>query len=126
MARRRHPEFRIGEDNEWTCFLAAALLALSPAAAAVAAEKVTAAESFESFNEKFCRASRRHGHIFVVPLAALQGHTSLSCDFGEFTLRVTEPSGDPGHYVINIDPPASIPNGLTVTPRPIWACSGWR
>ena len=93
-------------------FLAAAFLALSPATSGIASEKVTAADNFERFNEKFCRASRRHGHIFVVPLEALEGHTSLACDFGEFTLRMTEPSNDPGHYVINIDPPASVANGL--------------
>ncbi len=93
-------------------FLIAALMALAPATTGLAKEKVTSAETFENFNEKFCRASRRHGHIFVVPLSALQGHTSLSCDFGEFTLRMTESSGDPGHVVINIDPPASATNGL--------------
>lgn len=92
--------------------LIAALLAISPATPGLAEERVTSAGTFERFNEEFCRASRRHGHIFVVPLSAFQGHTSLACDFGEFTLRMTEPSSDPGHVVINIDPPDGVANGL--------------
>ncbi len=92
--------------------LAAALFAVAPVTPGIAKDKVTAAADFEKFSTEFCRANRRHGHIFVVPLQGLIGKTGVDCDYGMFSLQMTEPANDKGHYVITISPPAGVEDGL--------------
>lgn len=94
--------------------LATALLATMPLSSgiALAKDKVTTVANFERFSTDFCRANRHHGHIFVVPLQALMGKTSIGCDFGMFKLSMVEPSSDKGHYVITVSPPPGVEDGL--------------
>lgn len=92
--------------------LAAAMLAAAPVTPVLAKDKVSTADSYEKFNTEFCRANRRHGHIFVVPLQAMLGKTSIDCDHGMYTLAMSEPSEDKGHYVITVSPPAGVEDGL--------------
>ena len=67
---------------------------------------------FDEFKDQFCAADRSAAHIFVLPLSVFQANESVSCDHGESRLRLTEPASDPGHYVLNIDPPAGVADGF--------------
>jgi len=87
--------------------LAGGLMFATVAAAAAASELyVSQATNFTMFQEQFCTANRAEQHIFVLPTAILGEEKGVTCDDGESTFRVAEPSDDPGHLVINIDPPA--------------------
>ncbi|MEM6464279.1 MAG: hypothetical protein AAF724_20430 [Pseudomonadota bacterium] len=93
----------------------AALTAISisfAAPAALAQDMVSSSADFASFTTAFCGADRSAAHIFVVPLAALEDNSTVSCDFGTANIRVSEPESDPGHYVMNIDPPEGVEDGL--------------
>ncbi|MEM9104515.1 MAG: hypothetical protein AAGC96_02575 [Pseudomonadota bacterium] len=79
---------------------------------ALAEGMVSNASDFASFTTSFCAADRAMEHIFVVPLSALEDNGSITCDFGDATIRVSEPESDPGHYVMNIDPPSGVEDGL--------------
>lgn|GEM_PF-6686662 len=92
--------------------LAAALGLALTAPAAQAQTMVSTSADFSAFTTQFCGADRSAPHIFVLPLSVFQANSSVSCDFGAATMRVTEPASDPGHYVLNIDPPAGVEDGL--------------
>lgn len=66
------------------------------------------APSMDAFQAAFCGASRSSAHIFVVPLNIFEDGAKMSCSFGDYTMRMTEPSDDPGHVVLNIDPPSGV------------------
>lgn len=80
--------------------------------AALAEGTVSNANDFASFTDSFCAADRTMEHVFVVPLSALEDNGTLNCDFGNSTIRVSEPDSDPGHYIMNIDPPTGVADGL--------------
>lgn len=84
-------------------FLLAGLI--STAAVAAPDKTVSRAKNFKGFSKDFCAASRASEHIFVVPIAVFDKR-SVKCDDGESTLRKEEPKDDPGHLVLNIDPPS--------------------
>jgi len=83
-------------------------LVLATATAATAASElyVSEATDYTMFEEQFCAANRAEQHIFVLPTAILNKEKGVTCGDGESTFRVAEPSDDPGHLVINIDPPS--------------------
>lgn len=84
---------------------------VSSAAFAAGHKGVSKSDSFEKFSKQFCAASRASQHIFVTPVAVF-GKGSVKCDDGESKLRMSEPSDDPGHLVLNIDPPAGSKNSF--------------
>lgn len=88
------------------------LLAATPVASQDGGVDLTLSDSTEAFQEAFCAADRSAAHIFVVPLAMFDDGAALACDFGEATMRIREPLDDPGHVVLNIDPPADVADGL--------------
>ena len=70
-----------------------------------ASNTVSQATNAEEFAEQFCAASRAAQHIFVLPLAVFSEQNSVTCKDGESKLRSAEPKDDPGHLVLNVDPP---------------------
>ena len=66
----------------------------------------------DEFISAFCVADRSTQHIFVLPMSVFQAGADLTCDFGTSTLRMSEPSEDPGHAVVNIDPPEGVADGF--------------
>ncbi len=92
---------------------AATVLSLALAMpAALAGEMVSSSKDFASFTDTYCGADRSTEHIFVLPLAALEDNGTVACDFGTSKIRVSEPETDPGHYIMNIDPPEGVADGL--------------
>ena len=58
----------------------------------------------------FCTASKFHQAIFILPLKVVKGIDQLRCSQGVSTVRVTELIDDPGHVLVNIDPPNGVKN----------------
>ena len=58
----------------------------------------------------FCTASKFHQAIFILPMKVVKGIDQLRCSQGVSTVRVTELSDDPGHILVNIDPPSGVKN----------------
>jgi hypothetical protein len=83
-------------------------LSLAAVTTATAASElyVSEAADYTMFEEQFCAANRAEQHIFVLPTAIFSQEKGVTCDDGESMFKVAEPSDDPGHLVINIDPPA--------------------
>ncbi|MEM1360787.1 MAG: hypothetical protein AAGF94_03635 [Pseudomonadota bacterium] len=90
-----------------------AICAVLAAPTALAADSlVSDTRTSEDFKTAFCAADRSTQHIFIVPMSVFQTGGELSCDDGTSTLRMSEPSEDPGHAVVNIDPPSGVENGF--------------
>ncbi|MFN3231674.1 MAG: hypothetical protein ACE363_05890 [Alphaproteobacteria bacterium] len=87
----------------------AVLLLAMPACAEA---PVSTANTFDQFKAQFCEANRAQEHIFVLPLASFDEHDSIDCEFGTSGLRKAEPADDPGHVVLNVDPPADVPSAF--------------
>ena len=66
----------------------------------------------EDFQSAFCAADRSSQHIFVLPLATFSEGATVTCEHGTSSLRLTEPSDDPGHLLVNIDPPDGVEDGF--------------
>ena len=94
--------------------LIAAFTLSSVAVAAAQSTDVTLvrAPTAESFKAAFCGADRSGAQIFVIPLNTFENGATMACDFGSYTMRMTEPSDDPGHVVLNVDPPAGVAAGF--------------
>ncbi|MCP4381662.1 MAG: hypothetical protein GY798_09655 [Hyphomicrobiales bacterium] len=76
-----------------------------------AADQVSQADNFDQFTEQFCAAGLDEQHIFIVP-ASVFSESAVSCEAGESMIRTSEPADDPGHMVLNIDPPKGSESGL--------------
>ncbi|MEM9224003.1 MAG: hypothetical protein AAGB11_16605 [Pseudomonadota bacterium] len=87
------------------CAIALSLGLAAPAAAQTA---VTQAKDFDAFSKAFCAAPRDGGHIFVLPVKYFGEGRTVDCSDGTYTLRASEPSDDPGHIVMNVDPPSGV------------------
>lgn len=74
--------------------------------AAEAAGVVSQSASYAEFKEQFCAADHAAEHIFVLPVTVFSEEKGVSCDNGDSMFRTAEPADDPGHLVINIDPPS--------------------
>ena len=92
------------------CILAVGATLIAPAA--LADGLVSDTRDADAFTAAFCAADRSTQHIFVVPMSVFQAGGDLTCDDGTSTLRMTEPSDDPGHAVVNIDPPEGVADGF--------------
>jgi hypothetical protein len=92
------------------CILAACATLIAPAA--FADGLVSDTRDADEFTAAFCAADRSTQHIFVVPMSVFQDGGDLTCDDGTSTLRMTEPSDDLGHAVVNIDPPDGVADGF--------------
>ena len=92
------------------CILAVGATLIAPTA--LADGLVSDTRDADAFTAAFCAADRSTQHIFVVPMSVFQAGGDLTCDDGTSTLRMTEPSDDPGHAVVNIDPPEGVANGF--------------
>lgn len=92
------------------CILAVGATLIAPAA--FADGLVSDIRDADEFTAAFCAADRSTQHIFIVPMSVFQAGGDLTCDDGTSTLRMTEPSDDPGHAVVNIDPPAGVADGF--------------
>ncbi len=73
---------------------------------------VTQVSGTAEFNREFCNAARDKTHIFILPVEIFASQTNVSCSDGISILRVTEPQGDPGHKIYNVDPPHGVQDGL--------------
>lgn len=82
------------------------------APAAFADDLVSDTRDADEFTSAFCAADRSNQHIFVLPMSVFQTGGDLTCDHGTSTLRMSEPSDDPGHAVVNIDPPEGVADGF--------------
>jgi len=80
--------------------------AMVHAAEAASASVVSQAASYAEFKEQFCAADHAAEHIFVLPVTVFSEEKGVSCENGESMFRTAEPAEDPGHLVINIDPPS--------------------
>lgn len=80
-------------------------IALSSSAYGASDRAVSQVADYDEFTEKFCSVSRDSQHIFVLPITVFKEQKSVSCADGESKLRTSEPEDDPGHIVLNIDPP---------------------
>lgn len=80
--------------------------------AALADVGFTQADTADAFVEAFCAADRSGAHIFMLPLAAFEHDATLDCPDGASTMRMAEPADDPGHVVLNIDPPSGVDDGF--------------
>ena len=58
----------------------------------------------------FCAASKFHQAVFILPLKLVSEIDQLRCSQGVSVVRVTEPIDDPGHVLVNIDPPIGVSN----------------
>ena len=93
-----------------SAFGAAALLLAALPACSQAPE--SNANTFGQFVAQFCQANRAQEHIFVLPLAAFEAKSSVVCEYGTSGLRWAEPADDPGHVVLNVDPPSGVADGF--------------
>ena len=88
-------------------------LVLSGIQFATAAEsEVFETDDFEAFVEAFCAADRAREHIFVLPIQGFMDADEIACPEGTSTPRTAEPADDPGHVVLNVDPPEGVADGL--------------
>jgi len=92
------------------CMLAVCATLVAPAA--LADDLVSDTRDADAFTAAFCAADRSTQHIFIVPMSVFQAGGEVTCDDGASTLRMTEPADDPGHAVVNIDPPAGVADGF--------------
>ncbi|MEM8590384.1 MAG: hypothetical protein AAGG65_20175 [Pseudomonadota bacterium] len=92
------------------CMLAVCATLVAPAA--LADDLVSDTRDADAFTAAFCAADRSTQHIFVVPMSVFQAGDDLTCDDGTSTVRMTEPADDPGHAVVNIDPPDGVADGF--------------
>lgn len=92
------------------CILAVCATLVAPAA--FADDLVSDTRDADDFVAAFCAADRSTQHIFVVPMSVFQAGDDLTCDDGTSTVRMTEPADDPGHAVVNIDPPDGVADGF--------------
>ena len=60
----------------------------------------------------FCTASKNHQAIFILPVKLVKQINQLRCPQGISNVRVTSLSEDPGHILVNIDPPKGVTNTL--------------
>jgi hypothetical protein len=81
-------------------------LAMAGMADAASAQTVSQAADYAEFKTQFCAADHGAEHIFVLPVAAFSDEKGVACDNGESMFRTAEPADDPGHLIINIDPPS--------------------
>ncbi len=95
-----------------TWFMLAGSASLLFAMPACSQAPESTANTFDQFKAQFCQANRAQEHIFVLPLAAFDEHSTIECDFGTSGMRSAEPADDPGHVVLNVDPPADVPDGF--------------
>ncbi len=92
-----------------------AMVALSlalPTSAALANMPVSTSYGFAKFSDQFCGANRSLEQIFVLPIEIFATNSKISCDFGASTLRLSKSQRDPAHYILNIDPPQNVADGL--------------
>jgi len=87
-------------------------LAIAGIADAASAQMVSQAADYSEFKAQFCAADHGEEHIFVLPVAVLSEQKGVACDNGESMFRTAEPADDPGHVVINIDPPSGAKSGF--------------
>jgi hypothetical protein len=80
-------------------------VALTTLAHSASAQTVSQTANYEEFTKQFCAADRGGQHVFVLPLAVFDEQNSVTCKNGDSKLRAAEPKDDPGHLVLNIDPP---------------------
>ncbi|MEM8818727.1 MAG: hypothetical protein AAGE90_04255 [Pseudomonadota bacterium] len=93
--------------------LSAALAVTGLATPALAADSlVSDTRSAEAFTAAFCAADRLTQHIFVLPTAAFSDGGRVACPHGTSGMRVAVPADDPGHLVLNIDPPDGVADGF--------------
>ena len=93
--------------------IATTALALVLTATAAAAEApVTVSTEADAFAAAFCAADRGTQHVFVLPSSVFGERRSIDCAHGTAALRRVEPADDPGHMVVNIDPPAGVADGF--------------
>ena len=60
----------------------------------------------------FCTASKNHQAIFILPLKLVKEIDQISCPQGVSSVRVTELKTDPGHVLVNVDPPSGVKDTL--------------
>ena len=92
------------------CMLAVCATLVAPGA--LADDLVSDTRDADDFAAAFCAADRSTQHIFVVPMSVFQAGGEVTCDDGTSTVRMTEPADDPGHAVVNIDPPDGVADGF--------------
>lgn len=85
-------------------------LSLVTGTGAVAAT-ISESADYDEFTSQFCAAADGQ-HIFVVPTAVLTDQKSINCEAGASGIRIAEPADDPGHLVINVDPPDGVKSAL--------------
>ncbi|MEM7441701.1 MAG: hypothetical protein AAF414_00065 [Pseudomonadota bacterium] len=95
---------------KYACTLAVCASLIAPAA--LADDLVSDTRDADGFTSAFCAADRSTQHIFVLPMSVFQEGGEVTCDHGTSTLRMSEPSDDPGHAVLNIDPPEGVADGF--------------
>lgn len=81
-------------------------LAIAGIADAASAQMVSQSADYSEFKTQFCAAEHDGEHIFVLPVAVFSEEKGVACDNGESMFRTAEPADDPGHLVMNIDPPS--------------------
>jgi hypothetical protein len=74
--------------------------------------QVHEAGSGEALREALCGADRTVPHIFVLPASVFEEGGEIDCEHGMAALRSAEPENDSGHWVLNIDPPEGVDDGL--------------
>ncbi|XWN33402.1 MAG: hypothetical protein ROR55_10180 [Devosia sp.] len=90
----------------------ATLSLLLPSIAHSAEVGLVRAPSAAAFQAALCHVDRSGGQIFVVPLSIFEDGGSIDCGDGIYGMRIAEPGDDPGHVVLNIDPPAGMADGF--------------
>jgi hypothetical protein len=80
-------------------------VAFSASAYGASGDTVLQAMNYDEFAEQFCSANRENQHIFVLPVAIFTENATVTCEDGDSGLRTSEPEDDPGHVILNIDPP---------------------
>lgn len=94
--------------------IAAVFAACAVSAASAQSTDVTLvrAPSAATFEASFCGADRSGAAIFVIPLNIFEDGGEIACDHGTSATRMVEPADDPGHVVLNVDPPAGVADGF--------------
>ncbi|MEM8563805.1 MAG: hypothetical protein AAGF57_16325 [Pseudomonadota bacterium] len=87
-------------------------LSLGSSAALAIDSLVSTTSTKAEFTDAFCASDRTTQHIFVLPMSVFTEGGDLVCPSGTSTLRMSEPADDPGHAVLNIDPPAGVADGF--------------
>ena len=93
-------------------YLAAAAVAFASTGALAGQLNLMTAHDKAQLEMSICMDHEYPSKVLVVDTTLLKSVKTLNCKTGPAAVRVTEDSQDPGHLIVNIDPPKGDPRGF--------------